>query len=189
LKFLAAITTEYGDELREVLREEAKAEARAARERERLEFLAEISPPHERELRALQRADAEAQAERELMEFVRAISAPTYNESWSPALHPRTGTPPNPGWWATTNRGRSGRLLGTLVVFLRQPHRNLRPAELQAIQRDWTGASTPQPSVFVQEIGDCKPLMLTSRTTKRRIVSRIRSSGSPRKAMLMDSRR
>jgi len=106
LEFLAAITTEYEDKLREVLREEAKAEARAAREREQLEFLAEISLPREQTLRALRRTEAEAQEQRELVEFVRTISTPTHEDGWNPALHPRTGTPPNPGWWAKT--GGSG---------------------------------------------------------------------------------
>ena len=98
LEFLAAICPEYEAELREVLREDAQAPTRAARDREQLEFLATISPRHEQELYALRRAEAEAQQERELLEFVRAISTPTYEDGWDPALHPRTGTPPNAGW-------------------------------------------------------------------------------------------
>jgi hypothetical protein len=29
------------------------------------------------------------------------------NDAWNPALHPRTGTPPNPGWFATTDGDES----------------------------------------------------------------------------------
>ena len=71
LEFLAAITTEYEGKLRDVLREEADAEAQAARERELLELLAAISTRHEQELHDLPWAEAEARRESELMEFVR----------------------------------------------------------------------------------------------------------------------
>ena len=108
LEFLAAICTEYEAELGSLLREEAETTARAGRERKQLELLATISTRHEQELYALRRAEAQAQQEHELSEFGHAIATPTYEDGWNAALHPRTGTPPNAGWWAKTGGGASG---------------------------------------------------------------------------------
>jgi hypothetical protein len=108
----------------------AKAEARI--ERERLEWLATISPRHEQELRRLQSAEAEARRQREQLEWLATISTRHENElrrlqaaeaqarnvqayyerlvrssnleeaTWDPSKHPRRGGAPNAGWFAST---------------------------------------------------------------------------------------
>lgn len=44
-------------------------------------------------------------AEDSLIKYARDQSAGDAN--WNPALHPRTGAPPNPGWFASTDGGTS----------------------------------------------------------------------------------
>jgi hypothetical protein len=116
----------------------SRAEADARAEREQLEWLAQISPRHEDQLRRLRSTEAEARREREQLEWLATISEEherklqtllweeveakeaqqrcewftedqTAQEAWDPSKHPRQGGPPNAGWWASTGgNGRSG---------------------------------------------------------------------------------
>jgi hypothetical protein len=114
---------------------QARDAARA--ERERLEWLAQISPRHAGELRKLQSSEAEARRERELLVWAAGIStkaeaklctllreeaeAPeaqdrherlyeAYSTSvteWDEVDHPRRGYGPHPGAWVNKGTGAS----------------------------------------------------------------------------------
>jgi hypothetical protein len=107
----------------------ADARAKAMAERERLKWLAGISPRHEEELRELRSADADARRERELLTWAAQISPEHeaqlrallreeaeagvaqdrdelfYNadseriSEWNEVDHPRRGQGPHPGAW------------------------------------------------------------------------------------------
>ncbi|MBI2823622.1 MAG: hypothetical protein HYX69_02900 [Planctomycetia bacterium] len=107
-------------------------------EREQLEWLAQISTRHERQLQELNNAEGETRREAEQLawvaqvfpgcpaqqrnplrsefdadvrEFADAItgrSTVEIDEAWDPAKHPRTAAPPNPGWWAPTGDAGGG---------------------------------------------------------------------------------
>jgi hypothetical protein len=122
----------FGVDLLAPSAEEAKAQAK----REQLEWAATISTRAEDELRRLQREEAAAAERRQLVEWVASISEPSWGErsdipvspdvresvdpitgfdappvresNWNPADHPRTGSPPNRGWWASKGGGAGG---------------------------------------------------------------------------------
>ncbi len=95
LQFLAAISTEWEQRLRDRQQEASRQQ----HERELRQFVDSITGPDypRREL-------SEA-----AQEFVNAITGqPTPNiheANWNPAKHPRRGGPPNAGWWAPTTNG------------------------------------------------------------------------------------
>ena len=65
-----------------------------------LRWLAEISSRHERQLLRPLRDAAEATAQREHSDWLAAIST-VHEADWDPAKHPRRGTAPNAGWFAS----------------------------------------------------------------------------------------
>ncbi len=115
----------------------AAAAAEARRDREHLEWLAQISTRHEAELRRLRGEEADARRRREQLEWLAKIStrhkselrklqrveaeahdaaarSHAFQESvnvqeadWDPAKHPRGSFPQNPGWFSPTG-GSSG---------------------------------------------------------------------------------
>jgi hypothetical protein len=71
-----------------------------------LEWLASISPKHERELRAKRAREAEANStDHELRSFVESLTGLAWE--WDAGKHPRRGGSPNAGWFASTG-GTSG---------------------------------------------------------------------------------
>jgi hypothetical protein len=78
---------------------QSAAASRAAQEG--LQWLAEISSGHERQLLSPLRNAAEATAQREHSDWLAEIST-VHEADWDPAKHPRRGTPPNAGWFAST---------------------------------------------------------------------------------------
>lgn len=41
--------------------------------------------------------------------------------NWNPALHPRAGTPPNPGWFAPTGGAAAGETAATVTAAIKSP--------------------------------------------------------------------
>ena len=77
------------------------------RARQQLEWLADISTDHEQRLNRILREEAKAREaadrERQLRE-----GREFDEEEWDSSKHPRTGRPPNPGWFAATGGGTGG---------------------------------------------------------------------------------
>jgi hypothetical protein len=70
-------------------------------------WLADISTKHERELNYAISRQAEARKKRSHDEWL--IEYSRFQEAeWDPAKHPRRGSDPNPGWFATTPGGGAG---------------------------------------------------------------------------------
>ncbi|HEY4309048.1 MAG TPA: hypothetical protein VGN12_06315 [Pirellulales bacterium] len=74
-------------------------------ERETLEFLARFSTEHRAQLERLNRLEAEA-ARRQGQSRCDAFGMPI--AEWNEGDHPRTGTAPNPGWFASKGGGTGG---------------------------------------------------------------------------------
>lgn len=75
-------------------------------EREQLEFLATFSSEHARELNRLNaHRDASRHAREQALWEHKVLGLPLPLEEWNEADHPRTGTAPNAGWFASKGGG------------------------------------------------------------------------------------
>ena len=131
VEWLATFSTKHDRELRDI----RAAEAKVRRERELLQFCAAFSTEHEDELRRVLREEAEArQAQRQPP---RNPGDWPVREAWDPAKHPRSGAPPNPGWWAsaggTTGGGTAGNSAAALPSATVQPHTGLSRRQVDAL--------------------------------------------------------
>lgn len=131
VEWLATFSTKHERELRDI----RAAEAKVRRERELLQFCAAFSTEHEDELRRVLREEAEArQAQRRPP---RDSDDWPVREAWDPAKHPRSGAPPNPGWWAsaggTTGGGTAGNSAAALPSATVQPHTGLSRRQVDAL--------------------------------------------------------
>jgi hypothetical protein len=144
----------------------AAAAAEERTKRELLDWLADISPEHDRQRRARLAAEADAAAKRRQLEWLAQISTrhevewrrllaaeaaereaqsrverfieslTTQEAVWDPAKHPRRGTPPNPGWFAH-------KASGTVIVGTRsRDHTTSRSDQRATLQK----AERPTPA-------------------------------------------
>jgi len=99
LEWLASFSTRHEEELQRLRSAEAA-------DRELLEFLADISTEYEDKLREVLREEAELRESQECVERYhqrqRGEVSHVQEAGWDASKHPRAGSPPNPGWWAST---------------------------------------------------------------------------------------
>ena len=67
---------------------------------------------------------------------------------WNPALHPRTGAPPNPGWFAPTGDGSES---SSRVRVVDNQQDSRRSDAVQTVDQEWVRLP---PGVYIDELGD-----------------------------------
>jgi hypothetical protein len=67
---------------------------------------------------------------------------------WNPSLHPRTGTPPNPGWFAPTDGGIE------VAPPMRLAQNEDRTGTTDATLSVTVGLATLPPGEHIDELGD-----------------------------------
>jgi hypothetical protein len=157
---------------------ESRAGTEARAEREHLQWLASIAPAHESRLRELSRAATDARAKREQLEWLAQISTRHESElrqvlkeeaearerlglgdnhsqveegEWDPGKHPRTGSAPNPGWFAYTDGeggGASGEARQASVPSSAAAQPPVTKAQLPAERRGTWVSGTKGEGVF-----------------------------------------
>ena len=102
LEWLASFSTRHEEELQRL----RSAEVAARADRELLEFLADISTEHEDKLREVLWEEAELREAQERVERFhqrqRGDISHVQEAGWDASKHPRRGSAPNAGWWAST---------------------------------------------------------------------------------------
>ncbi|MBL9124104.1 MAG: hypothetical protein JNG90_10765 [Planctomycetaceae bacterium] len=101
---------------------QSQAELRA--ERKNLEWLAGISTRHECELSKVLREEREAAERAGLEQRLEGFLA-IHEAQWDPAKHPRRGSPPNAGWFATTGSTSRGEPSRSFFDVLSNRHRTV----------------------------------------------------------------